>query len=90
MKSLVLKDIPSMSVGIIKQKQDEEDPLHIFKINDKKLNGKPPFIFKSSTLMAHIALLMDQNNKMRTPFQDAVAFMDGLHSRVVYYTTLTL
>ena len=24
------------TVGIIKQKQDEEDPLHIFKINDKK------------------------------------------------------
>ena len=77
-------------VGIIKQKQDEEDPLHIFKINDKKLNGKPSFIFKSSTLMACIALLMDQNNKVKTPFQDAVAFMDGLHSRVVNYTTLTL
>ena len=25
------------AVGIIKQKQDEEDPLHIFKINDKNL-----------------------------------------------------
>ena len=78
------------TVGIIKQKQDEEDPLHIFKINDKKLNGKPSFIFKSSTPMAHIALLMDQNNKVKTPFQDAVAFMDGLHSRVVDYTTLML
>ena len=76
--------------GIIKQKQDEQDPLHIFKINDKKLNGKPSFIFKSSTLMARIALLMDQNNKVKTPFQDAVAFMDGLHSKVVDYTTLTL
>ena len=78
------------AVGIIKQKQDEEDPLHIFKINDKKLNGKPSFVFKSSTLMAHIALLMDQNNKVKTPFQDAVAFMDGLHSRVVDYITLML
>ena len=77
-------------VGIIKQKHNEEDPLHIFKINDKKLNGKPSFVFTSSTLMARIALLMDQNNKMKTPFQDAVAFMDGLHSRVVDYTTLTL
>ena len=68
------------AVGIIKQKQDEED-LHIFKINDKKLNGKPSFIFKSSTPMARIALLMDQNNKVKTPFQDTVAFMDGLHSK---------
>ena len=40
--------------------------------------------------MAHIALLMDQNNKVKTPFQDAVAFMDGLHSRVVNYTTFKL
>ena len=40
--------------------------------------------------MACIALLMDQNNKVKTPFQDAVAFMDELHSRVVDYTTLTL
>ena len=76
------------AVGIIKQKQDEEDPLHTFKIDDKKLNGKPSFIFKSSTLMARIALLMDQNNKVKTPFQDALAFMDGLPSRVVNDTTL--
>ena len=69
------------AAGIIKQKQDEEDPLHIFKINDKKLNGKPSFVFKSSTPMVHVALLMDQNNKVKTPFQDAVAFMDGLHSK---------
>ena len=46
-------------VGIIKQKQVEEDPLYIFKINDKKLNGKPSFVFKSSTLMACTVLLMD-------------------------------
>ena len=77
-------------VGIIKQKQDEENPLHIFKINDKKLNGKQSFVFKSSTPMARIALLIDQNNKVKTPFQDAVAFMDGLHSRVVDYITLAL
>ena len=77
-------------VGIIRQREDEEDPLHIFKINNKKLNGKPSFIFKSSTPMARIALLMDQNNKVKTPFQDVVAFMDGLHSGVVDYTTLIL
>ena len=78
------------AIGIIKQKQDEQDPLHIYKINDRKLNGKPSFVFKSSTPMARIALLMDQENKVKTPFQDAVAFMDGLHSRVVDYMTPTL
>ena len=40
--------------------------------------------------MARIALLMGQKNKVKTPFQDAVAFMDGLHLRVVDYMTLTL
>ena len=78
------------AIGIIKQKQDEQDPLHIYKINDRKLNRKPSFVFRSSTPMAKIALLMDQKNKVKTPFQDAVAFMDGLHSRVVDYMTLTL
>ena len=78
------------AIGIIKQKQDKQDPLHIYKINDRKLNGKPSFVFKSSTPMAKITLLMDQKNKVKTPFQDVVAFMDGLHSRVVDYTTLTL
>ena len=50
-------------VAIIKWKQDEEDALHIFKINEKK-----SFVFKLLTPMAHIALLMDQNNKVKTPF----------------------
>ena len=33
---------------------------------------------------------MDQENEQKTPFQDVVAFMDGLHSHVKDYTTLTL
>ena len=32
--------------------------------------------------MAHIAL-MYQNNKVKTPFQDAVGFMDGLYSELL-------
>ena len=40
--------------------------------------------------MAKIALLMDQDNEEKMPFQDEVAFMDGLHSHVKDYTTLTL
>ena len=33
---------------------------------------------------------MDQDHEEKTPFQDVVAFMDGLHSHVKDYTTLTL
>ena len=40
--------------------------------------------------MAKIALLMDQDHEEKTPFQDVVAFMDGLHSHVKDYTALTL
>ena len=40
--------------------------------------------------MAKIALLMDQDHEEKMPFQDVVAFMDGLHSHVKDYTTLTL
>ena len=47
-------------------------------------------MFLSRQLMAKIALLMDQENPQKTPFQDAVVFMDGLHSHVKDYITLTL
>ena len=54
------------------------------------MNGQPSYVFKSSTPMAKIALLMDQDNPQKTPFQDVVAFIDGLHSHVKDYITLTL
>ena len=40
--------------------------------------------------MAKIALLMDQDHPQKTPFQDVVVFIDGLHSHVKDYITLTL
>ena len=33
---------------------------------------------------------MDQDHEEKMPFQDVVAFMDGLHSHVKDYITLTL
>ena len=54
------------------------------------MNGQPSYVFKLSTPMAKIALLMDQDNPQKTAFQDAVVFMDGLHSHVKDYITLTL
>ena len=44
---------------------------------------------KSSRLAAETALQMDTRNK-KTPMTECVAFMDGLHSRVKDYITLTL
>ena len=79
------------AVGIIKQKQDEQDPLHIFKINDKKFNGKASFVFKLSTPMACIALLMHLERVSSLCCFDPVAFMGGLHlksCRLFYTYTL--
>ena len=44
---------------------------------------------KSSKLSAETTLCMDTHNK-KTPFTECVVFMDGLHSRVKDYITLTL
>ena len=77
--------------AIVKSKrgQDSIDPYHIFKVNDKKWNGNPTFVMKSSRLAAETALWMDTRNK-KTPMTECIVFMDGLHSRVKDYITLTL
>ena len=73
----------------LKRGQDSVDPYHIFKVNDKKWNGNPTFVMKSSRLAAETALQMDTRNK-KTPMTECVVFMDGLHLRVKDYITLTL
>ena len=77
-------------VATVKKMQDRFDWLHIYEVNDHKMNYRPLYVFKSSTPMAKIALLMDQDHEEKMPFQDVVVFMDGLHSHVKDYTTLTL
>ena len=72
-----------------KRGQDSIDPYQIFKVNDKKWNGNPTFVMKSSRLAAETALWMDTCNK-KTPMTECVVFMDGLHLRVKDYITLTL
>ena len=73
----------------LKRGQDSVDPYHIFKVNDKKWNGNPTFVMKSSRLAAETALWMDTCNK-KTPMTECIVFMDGLHLRVKDYITLAL
>ena len=73
----------------LKRGQDSVDKYHIYKVNDKKWNDNPTFVMKSSKLSAEMALCMDIHNK-KTPLTECVVFMDGLHSRVKDYITLTL
>ena len=73
----------------LKRGQDSVDKYHIYKVNDKNCNGNPTFVLKTSKLSAETALHMDMHNK-KTPLMECVVFMDGLHSRVKDYITLTL
>ena len=77
------------AVAIIKNKIDTVDPFYIYKINDRKWNGSGTYIFKSSQTVAEIGLAMDRTAR-QTPFRDLVAHMDGLHSCVKGFVTLTL
>ena len=78
------------AVATVKKTQECFDRLHMYELNDKKKEWTTIVCFKSSTPMAKIALLMDQDYPQKTPFQDVVVFMDGLHSHVKDYITLTL
>ena len=94
-----LRDVQQQTVGhnwssrnaIVKLKrgQDSIDPHHIFMVNDKKWNGNPTFVMKSSRLATETALWMDTRNK-KTPMTECIVFIDGLHLRVKDYITLTI
>ena len=58
----------------LKRGQDSVDKYHIYKVNDKKWNGNPTFVMKSSKLSAETALHMDTHNK-KTPLTECVVFM---------------
>ena len=77
------------AVAIIKNKIDTVDPFYIYEINDRKWNGSGTYIFKSSQTAAEIGLAMDRTAR-QTSFRDLVAHMDGLHSCVKGFVTLTL
>ena len=46
-------------VAIVKKMQNRFYQLHIYEVNDHKINNQPSYVFKSLTPMAKIALLMD-------------------------------
>ena len=94
-----LKEVRQETVGLdwssinavvkLKWGQDSVNPYHIYKVNDKKWNSRLTFVMKSSKLSAETALKMDTRNK-KTALTECVVFMDGLHSHVKDYITLTL
>ena len=75
---------------------DKVDLYHIFQINDRKMNNESSMVFKSSKVAAQIFVEMQndshsQNTNMPVnPMKEQVSHLDGIHSRVHGYMTLTL
>ena len=80
------------NVGKLKTGVDEHDPYYIFKLNCRSINGEQSYVFKSSKLAAEIALKMDSNLGAghNNPLNEEYAYLDGMHSHVHGYKTLTL
>ena len=63
------------AVATVKKTQEHYDRFHIYEVNDQKMNRQPSYVFKSSTPMAKIALLMDQDN----PPENSISECSCLH-----------
>ena len=57
------------AVATVEKTQEHFDRLHMYEVNDKKMNGQPLYLFKSSTPMAKITLLMDQDHCQKLHFR---------------------
>ena len=75
------------AVGVLKQKTDNRDPHLIHKINDRRLNGNPSYVFKTSSFKAKMCMSMDRNgNKLMCK---EYCHFDGKVNRCTGFTTLT-
>ena len=97
MQDLIGLDMHSINaVSIVKKDTDKVDPYHIFQINDRKMNNESSMVFKSSQIAAQLAVEMhndghsQKTNMPINPMKEQVAYLDGMHSRVHGYVTLTL
>lgn len=78
-------------VGQVKQTLDVQDKYFIYRINDATFNGKVSYVFKSSLVMALLALDMQQGEKENThPMQEEYTYFDCMHSRCIDWKTFTL
>ena len=77
------------AMSMVKKESDKVDPYHIYSINDRRLNNKLLFVFKSSTVACRLALQMHNTGGIRNPMQQVV-YMDMMHGRGSGFVTLTM
>ena len=75
------------AVGVLKQKTDNRDPHLIHKINDRRLNGNPSYVFKTSSFKAKMCMSMDRNGD-KLMCKEYCHF-DGKVNHCTGFTTLT-
>lgn len=76
------------AVGKFKTKCYEKDKYLIYRINNRELNCKPSFVFKSSQDMAKLAIEMDKDSG--GVLSGEYVYIDAKHDRCRGYKTLTL
>ena len=70
----------------LKARMDQEDPLYIYKMNDRRHNNKPSFVFKTSKIQAQLALAMDRDSN--EILNKEYCFVDIEHNRCASFKTL--
>ena len=75
------------AVGVLKKKTDERDPHLIHKINDRRHNGNPCYVFKTSGFKAKLCMSMDRNGDKL--LSKEYCHFDGKVNRCTGFTTLT-
>ena len=70
----------------LKARMDQEDPLYIYKMNDRRHNSKPSFVFKASKIQAQLALAMDRDSN--EILNNEYCFVDIKHNRCASFKTL--
>ena len=81
------------NIKTLKETTDKKDKFYIYKMNCKSVSGKPSYVFKTSTKALEIAQKMEQKEtegQRTNSLSLEWAYMDGMHSRVRGYKTLTL
>ena len=76
----------------LKATSDKQDEFHIYKMNCSALNGEPSYVFKTSHEAAELALKMDSDipQGKDSAMNEEDAYMDGMHSRVKGFKSLSL
>jgi hypothetical protein len=79
------------SIAKLKEYTDVKDEYLVYSMNAPGMNAGVPYVFKSSKMMAELAIQMDKKNQSEGKEQVLEeVFFDGTHNRVYGFKTLTM